>query len=55
MHVYSFEKIEIWKEAIQLIISKELNFISEESLMNSIKDIGSITNKINSLRNHFLK
>ncbi len=55
MHVYSFEKTEVWKEAIQLIISKGLNFISEESFMNLRKDIESITNKINSLRNHFLK
>ena len=39
----------------QAIISKELNFISEENY-NSIRfDLESITNKINALRNHFLK
>ncbi len=119
MHIYSFEKLEVWKEAIQLavntykmtelfpneekfglisqmrrssvsvssniaegtsrntnkdkahfmtiaysstlellnqaIISKELDFISNENYLNIRKDIESITNKINSLRNHFLK
>ena len=119
MHIYSFEKLEVWKESIQLavstykmtdlfpneekfgliskmrrssvsvssniaegtsrstnkdkahfmtiaysstlellnqtIISKELNFISDENYLNIRKDIESITNKVNSLRNHFLK
>ena len=100
MHIYSFEKLEVWKEAIQLavstykmtelfpneekfglisqmrrssvsvmtiaysstlellnqaIISKELDFISKENYLDIRKDIESITNKINSLRNHFLK
>ena len=119
MHIFSFEKLEVWKEAIKLavktynttglfpleekfgltsqmrrcsvsvssniaegtarltnkdkahfmtmaysspiellnqsIISKELNFISEENYLDIRKDIESITNKINALRNHFLK
>ncbi|GAA4955786.1 four helix bundle protein [Algibacter agarivorans] len=119
MHVYSFEKLEVWKEAIQLavktykttslfpkeekfglisqmrrcsvslssniaegtarltnkdkanfmtmayssalellnqtIISKELEFISEENYKNIRFEVESITNKINALRNHFLK
>jgi four helix bundle protein len=119
MHSYSFEKLEVWKEAIQLatktykitesfpkeekfgltsqmrrcsvsvssnitegtarltkkdkahfmtiaygsalellnqtIISKELEFISEENYKNIRLDVESITNKINALRNHFLK
>ncbi len=119
MHVYSFEKLEVWKEAIQLaaktyditglfpkeekfglisqmrrcsvsvssniaegtarltnkdkahfmtmaygstlellnqaIISKELEFISEEHYNTIRFEVESITNKINSLRNHFLR
>ncbi|AUP80873.1 four helix bundle protein [Flavivirga eckloniae] len=119
MHIYSFEKLEVWKEAIQLavntykitdlypneekfglvsqmrrssvsvssniaegtvrlanknkahfmtiaysstlellnqsIISKEFNFISEESYKNIRLEVESITNKINALKNHFLK
>lgn len=119
MHVYSFEKLEVWKESIklnltiykitdifpkeekfglvsqmrhcsvsvssniaegttrltkkdkahfmtisyssaiellnQLIISKELNFISNTNYLNLRSDIESITNKLNSLRNYFLK
>ena len=119
MHIYSFEKLEVWKEAIQLavkiykitglypneekfglisqmrrcsvsvssniaegtarltnkdkahfmtmayssalellnqaIISKELEFISEENYKNIRFEVESITNKINALRNHFLK
>lgn len=119
MHIYSFEKLEVWKEAIQLavktyqiseilpneekfglisqmrrcsvsvssniaegtsrltskekarfmtmsyssalellnnsIISKELNYISNDNYLNLRTDIESITNKINALRNHFLK
>ncbi|WP_225036951.1 four helix bundle protein [Winogradskyella sp. SM1960] len=119
MHLYSFEKLEVWKEAIQLavktykttdlfpkeekfglisqmrrslvsvssniaegtarltnkdkahfmtmaysstlellnqaIISKELIFISDENYKNIRLDVESITNKINALRNHFLK
>lgn len=39
----------------QAIISKELEFISEESYKNIILSVESITNKINALRNHFLK
>ncbi|RZN79941.1 MAG: four helix bundle protein [Winogradskyella sp.] len=39
----------------QAIISKELDFITEESYNKIRTDIESITNKINSLRNHFLK
>lgn len=39
----------------QSIISKELNFISEENYLDIRTDIESITNKINALRNHFLK
>ncbi|RLD27408.1 MAG: four helix bundle protein [Bacteroidetes bacterium] len=118
MHIYSFEKLDVWKEAISLaiktykvtdllpseekfgltsqmrrcsisvssnlaegtsrltqkdkahfmtiayssaiellnqtIISKELKFISENNYINLRKDIESVTNKINSLRNHFL-
>lgn len=118
MHTYSFEKLDVWKEAIQLavstyettnnfpkeekiglmaqmrrssvsissniaegtsrltskdkahfmtiaysstmellnqaIISKELNFISEEQYKSIRIKAESITNKINSLRNHFL-
>lgn len=38
----------------QLILSKELDFISEEDYLTLRTDIESITNKINSLRNHFL-
>ena len=38
----------------QAIISKELNFISNENYLELRKDIESITNKVNSLRNHFL-
>lgn len=119
MHLYSFERLEVWKEAIQLavktykttdlypseekfgltsqmrrcsvsissniaegtarltnkdkahfmtiaygstlellnqaILSKELNFISEENYKNIRLDVESITNKINALRNHFTK
>jgi four helix bundle protein len=119
MHVYSFEKLEVWKEAIQLavktykitasypseekfglifqmrrssvsvssniaegtdrltnkdkahfmtmaygsslellnqaIISKELELISDENYKNIRIEVESITNKINALRNHFLK
>jgi four helix bundle protein len=119
MHIYSFEKLEVWKGAIQLavkiykitglypneekfglisqmrrcsvsvssniaegtarltnkdkahfmtmaysstlellnqaIISKELEFISEENYKNIRFEVESITNKINALRNHFLK
>ena len=118
MHIYSFEKLEVWKESIQLsiktyrttdlfpkeekfglssqmrrssvsissniaegtsrltakdkahfmtiayssaiellnqaIISKELNFITNENYLDIRKEIESITNKINALRNHFL-
>lgn len=39
----------------QLIISKELDYITEEKYLILRKDIESITNKINSLRIHFLK
>ncbi|HLT33478.1 MAG TPA: four helix bundle protein [Aquaticitalea sp.] len=39
----------------QTIISRELDFISNEDYQNIRADIESITNKINSLRNHFLK
>lgn len=39
----------------QLIISKELDLISDENFIKLRQDIESITNKINSLRNHFLK
>jgi len=39
----------------QAIISKELDFITEENYNKIRTDIESITNKINSLRNHFLK
>lgn len=39
----------------QVILSKELNFISDENYQNIRTDIASITNKINALRNHFLK
>ncbi len=118
MHVYSFEKLDVWKEAVQLavktykiterlpndekfgltsqmrrcsvsvssniaegtarltskdkahfmtmsygsslellnqaIISKELNFISDDDYLHLRAEIESITNKINALRNHFL-
>lgn len=40
MHIYSFEKLE---------------FISEENYKIIRLDLDSITNKINALRNHFLK
>ena len=39
----------------QAIISKELGFISEENYKNIRFEVESITNKINALRNHFLK
>ena len=39
----------------QLIISKELEFISEENYNNIRFEVESVTNKINALRNHFLK
>ncbi|RKE90873.1 four helix bundle protein [Ichthyenterobacterium magnum] len=39
----------------QTIISKELNFISEKNYKNIRLEVESITNKINSLRNYFLK
>ncbi len=119
MHIYSFEKLEVWKEAIKLavqtykttgifpseekfgltsqmrrcsvsvssniaegtarltskykahfmtmayssaiellnqaIISKELDFITEKDYVSMRNEIESITNKINALRNHFLK
>jgi len=119
MHIYSFEKLEVWKETIKLavktykitkefpseekfglisqmrrcsvsvssniaegtarltnkdkahfmtmayssalellnqaIISKELEFISEKNYKNIRLEIESITNKINALRNHFIK
>lgn len=118
MHIYSFEKLDIWKEASQLavktykitalypseekfglisqtrrcsvsvssniaedtarltnkdkahfmtiayssslellnqtIISKELDVISEDNYKNIRLDLESITNKMNTLRNHFL-
>lgn len=118
MHIYSFEKLDVWKESIKLavdtynftklypdeekfglisqmrrssvsissnlaegtarltnkdkahfmtvayssalellnqaIISKELNFISEENYKNIRFEVESITNKINALRNHFV-
>ncbi|MFT5215437.1 MAG: archaellum component FlaC [Glaciecola sp.] len=55
MHTYSFEKLEAWKESIKLaIISKELQFISEENYKNIRFEVESITNKINALRNHFI-
>jgi four helix bundle protein len=38
----------------QVIISKELKFISETSYLEIRKDIESVTNKINALRNSFL-
>tara|TARA_R110002012_G_scaffold51138_1_gene132168 strand:+ start:52938 stop:53300 length:363 start_codon:yes stop_codon:yes gene_type:complete len=38
----------------QSIISKELQFISEENYLEIRKDIESITNKINALRKSFL-
>jgi len=38
----------------QTIISKELNFITNDDDLNIRQDIESITNKINALRNHFL-
>ena len=119
MHIYSFEKLEVWKESIKLatniynytkefpseekfglisqmrrcsvsissniaegtarltkkdkahfmtiaysstlellnqtIISKELGFISEEKYKIIRFEVESITNKINGLRNHFMK
>lgn len=39
----------------QTIIARELQFISEESYKNIRFEIESITNKINALRNHFIK
>ncbi|MFD2823201.1 four helix bundle protein [Lacinutrix iliipiscaria] len=39
----------------QAIISKELSLITNESYLDLRKEIESITNKINALRNHFLK
>jgi translation initiation factor 6 (eIF-6) len=39
----------------QAIISKELQFITNEDYLAIKKEIESITNKINALRNHFLK
>jgi len=39
----------------QAIISKKLELISEENYKNIRIEIESITNKINALRNHFLK
>ena len=48
MHVYSFEKLEVWKESIRL------EFISEENYKNIRLEIESISNKINALRKHFI-
>jgi four helix bundle protein len=49
----------VYSSAIELlnqtIIYKELNFITEEDYLSIRKEIESITNKINALRNHFLK
>lgn len=39
----------------QTIIAKELEFISEENYKIIRFEVESITNKINGLRNHFLK
>ena len=39
----------------QLIISNELDFITEEDYLSHRKRIESITNKSKALRNHFLK
>ncbi|HMB99551.1 MAG TPA: four helix bundle protein [Flavobacteriaceae bacterium] len=39
----------------QAIISKELEFISEENYKNIRFEVESLTNKINALRKHFLK
>ncbi len=39
----------------QVVISKELKFISKENYKNIRFEVESITNKINALRNHFLK
>lgn len=38
----------------QTIISKELNFISEENYKSIRLEVESITNKINALRKHFI-
>jgi four helix bundle protein len=38
----------------QAIISKELEFISEENYKSIRFEIESTTNKINALRNHFI-
>ncbi|MBD0824388.1 four helix bundle protein [Aestuariibaculum marinum] len=38
----------------QVIISKELGFLSEEKYKNIRVEVETITNKINSLRNHFI-
>ena len=38
----------------QAIISKELNFISDDDYLHLRAEIESMTNKINALRNHFL-
>ncbi|WP_417238036.1 four helix bundle protein [Bizionia sp.] len=38
----------------QTIISKELDFISEDNYNNMRLDLESMTHKINALRNHFL-
>ena len=49
MYTYSFEKLEVWKESIKLaIISKELQFISEENYKNiRFWTINSIFRKLN--------
>lgn len=39
----------------QAIIAKELNFFSEENYKIIRFEVESITNKINALRNHFIK
>jgi len=58
MHNYSLEKLENWKSAIKLstnIYSYTTAFPNEENYKNIRLDVESLTNKINALRNHFLK
>lgn len=65
MHVFAFEKLDVWREArkleiaygslmetlSQLLLSVDLGYLSEEKLNNSYRiQIEKISNQLNALR-----
>ncbi len=56
MYQFSFEKLEVWKEASeielmnQLILSKELGFLSQDKYLDLRSSISKISNMLNALR-----